>query len=86
MVPSIILYFYFSRQIDQPSLPISREVLIKGFEDKIVQAYYKYQNELAVLLGADKKRAEKEMKDVVNFEIALAKVGFVHGFVNKVSL
>ena len=40
----------------------------------IVQAYHSYQVDMAVLYGADKSRAEKEMKDVLEFEFALANV------------
>lgn len=48
--------------------------MIRGLKEKIVNAYYKYMVDIAVVLGADKKRAEKELKEMLNFEIALAKV------------
>ena len=53
---------------------LSREYLTKGLENPIVQAYHSYQVDLAVLYGADRKVAEKEMKDVLDFEFALADV------------
>ena len=43
-------------------------------EDKIVRAYYDYQVDIAVLLGADRSRAEKELKESLEFEIKLANV------------
>lgn len=59
-------------KLDQTSLGMSREYLIKGFEDKDVQAYYQYMIDAAVLLGADEARAKKELKESLMFEIALA--------------
>lgn len=53
---------------------LSREYLIKGLENPIVAAYHSYQVDMAVLYGADRKRAEKEMKEVLEFEFALANV------------
>lgn len=53
---------------------LSREYLIKGLNNTIVKAYHKYQVDMAVLYGADRKRAEKEMRDVLEFEFALANV------------
>jgi neprilysin len=38
-------------------------------------AYLNYQIDIAVLFGAEKERAEKEMMDALEFEIGLAKVG-----------
>jgi hypothetical protein len=39
-----------------------------------VSAYHKFQVDMAVLYGADKARAEKEMKEAFDFEVALANV------------
>lgn len=64
--------------MDQATLGLSREYLTKGFEDKIVQAYYQYQVDIAVLLGADKARAEKELKESLQFEMKLANVSYKH--------
>lgn len=61
-------------QIDQAALGLSREYLIKGIENPIVEAYHSYQVDMAVLYGADRKRAEKEMREVLEFEFALANV------------
>jgi hypothetical protein len=40
----------------------------------VVKAYHSYQVDMAVLYGADRSRAEKEMRDVLDFEFALANV------------
>ena len=48
------------------------EILKKGFDFPIVQIYYQLLVKVAVLFGANKKRAEKEMKAVVKLEIKLA--------------
>lgn len=62
------------QQIDQAALGLSREYLIKGLDNAIVAAYHSYQVDMAVLYGADRKKAEKEMKDVLEFEFAIANV------------
>ncbi|XP_053650118.2 neprilysin-2 isoform X3 [Cherax quadricarinatus] len=59
--------------IDQPPLGMpSRKYLLKGFNDSDVQAYYNYQVNMAVLLGADRIRAEDEIKESLEFEIQIA--------------
>jgi neprilysin len=40
----------------------------------VVSAYHKFQVDMAVLYGADQNKAEKEMKEALDFEIELAKV------------
>lgn len=64
----------FPLQVDQPNLGIDREYLVKGFEDEVVQAYYSYQVDTAVLFGSDRFQAETEVKSVLTFEMALAKI------------
>ena len=60
--------------VDQFSPGLSREYLIKGFEDQDVQAYYNYMVNMAVLLGADRARAELEMKEALMLELDLAEL------------
>ncbi|XP_058790780.1 neprilysin-2-like [Phymastichus coffea] len=60
--------------LDQASTGLMKQYLSKGFEDKIVQAYYKYMINLATSLGAEKERSKKELRDSLNFEIELAKI------------
>lgn len=62
------------KQIDQSALGLSREYLTKGLADKIVKAYYEYMVDMAVIYGAERSRAESELMDSLNFEIALANV------------
>lgn len=47
---------------------------MKGFDDEIVQAYYNYHVDTAVMYGADRFYAELEAKTVLNFEMEMAKV------------
>lgn len=67
-------FLYDKLKIDQSALGLSREYLIKGLESPIVQAYHSYQVDMAVMYGADQNRAEDEMRDVLEFEFALANV------------
>ena len=59
--------------LDQPSLGLSREYLVKGLDDKDVKKYFKYMTDMAVLLGASQENAEKELFESLKFEFALAK-------------
>ncbi|KAI5630566.1 VLP3p-2, transcript variant X2 [Venturia canescens] len=60
--------------LDQAALGLSREYLSKGFEDKIVAAYYSYMVDIAVILGAPKERAMQELKESLRFEMKLANI------------
>ncbi|XP_070505178.1 neprilysin-2-like isoform X2 [Chironomus tepperi] len=60
--------------IDQPYLGLNREYLIEGLDNKVVQAYYSYQVDLAVMYGADHKSAEQQMREVLEFEFLLANI------------
>jgi len=60
--------------IGQPGLGLSREYLIKGFNDKVVQSYYNYMVQTAVFLGANQDLATKEMKEVLEVELQLAEM------------
>ncbi|XP_035430447.1 neprilysin-2 isoform X1 [Spodoptera frugiperda] len=60
--------------LDQASLGLSREYLNRGFSDKLVQAYYDYMVDIAVLLGAERPRAETELKESLQFEMKLANI------------
>ena len=51
---------------------LSREYMIKGFEDKEVQNHYNYMIDIAVLLGADRERAKEEMKEALMLELKLS--------------
>lgn len=60
--------------IDQPILGMDREYLVKGFNDSDVQHYYTYMVDTAVLFGASRENAEKELKLSLQFEIELAHI------------
>lgn len=47
-----------------------------------MKAYYSYSVDMAVLFGADRDRAEKELKQCVEFEMALANVSVDDSFKN----
>lgn len=61
-------------QLDQASLGLRREFLTKGLDDKIVSAYYNYMVDIAVLFGADRDRAVRELRESLEFEMKLANV------------
>ena len=61
-------------EINQPNLGLSREYLVKGLEDKDVKAYLKYMTDMSLLLGAPEDVARKDMKDVLDLEIEVAKI------------
>jgi membrane metallo-endopeptidase-like protein 1 len=60
--------------LDQPSLGLDREFLVKGWDEKYVQHYFTYMKETAKLFGADlqNERTDKELKDSLLFEMDLA--------------
>ncbi|XP_050295817.1 neprilysin-2 isoform X1 [Anthonomus grandis grandis] len=60
--------------LDQASLGLRREFLIKGMDDKLVKAYYEYMVDIAVLFGANRDRATKELKESLEFEMKLANI------------
>jgi len=60
--------------LDQPSLGMAREYLMKGLEDEDVKAYFTYMKDVSILLGADETRAEIEMLETLEFEMKLANI------------
>ena len=60
--------------LDQPSLGLSREILMRGLQDGQVGAYYTYMTELVTMLGAERKQAELQMLEVLIFETELANI------------
>ncbi|XP_058790686.1 neprilysin-2-like [Phymastichus coffea] len=60
--------------LDQASTGLEQEYLSKGFQDKIVQAYYKYMTNLAEVLGAAERQSRKDLRDSLDFEIELSKI------------
>ena len=65
----------FSFQLDQAELGMpSREYYMKGHEDVGVQVYEQFAINVAILFGANESNAEKEIRDMIDFEIKLANV------------
>lgn len=52
--------------------------LLRGVDFPVVKAYHDFQVDMAVLYGADRKLAEKDMRDALEFEIALANVSMLY--------
>lgn len=48
--------------------------LLKGLDNIVVSAYHSFQVDMAILYGADKDRAVKDMREALDFEIGLANV------------
>ncbi|KAL3861753.1 hypothetical protein ACJMK2_007776 [Sinanodonta woodiana] len=62
-------------QLEQPELSMpSRDYYLKDNSSRYMRAYLTYMIDIATLLGAEKNTAIKEMKQVLQFETALAKV------------
>merc|ERR1712032_30506 len=61
-------------EVDQPSLGLSREYLIKGADDKDVKAYLQYMVDSAVFLGSNREVALAEMKDALDLELKIAEM------------
>lgn len=51
-----------------------RSYLLRGLNDSAVAGYFKLMVESAVILGADRERAEKDMLEALAFETILANV------------
>ncbi|XP_022214377.1 neprilysin-2 isoform X2 [Drosophila obscura] len=62
--------------LDQSALALSREYLVKGFNETLVTAYYDYMVDIAVLFGASKEQAKKELLQSLEFEMALANISW----------
>lgn len=62
------------QQIDQTQHDLEREFLTTGLNDKSVKIYYRSMVGSAIILKANKKRARKDMKQALEFEMKLANV------------
>lgn len=62
-------------ELDQSSLGLpDRSYYFKGFNDTTVAAYYDSMVDSAVMLGANRQEARKQMAEALEFETALAKI------------
>lgn len=73
--------------LDQATLGMpDRSYLLKGLNDSAVAGYYKLMVESAVMLGADRRRAELDMLEALAFETILANVGVVVHVTIRISI
>ena len=64
-------------QFDQSDLMLSStEYYQLGPNNTIMQTYYKILVKVATMLGAEPTRAQRDMKNLLDFEIELAKVSY----------
>lgn len=70
----LYIFYQFAFQLDEPTLGLSREFLLKGINESVVHAYYDYMVDLARMLGADQAKAKEELMKVLEFETNLANV------------
>lgn len=62
-------------ELDQSSLGLpDRSYYFKGFNDTTVAAYYDSMVESAVMLGASRQEARRQMAEALEFETSLAKI------------
>ena len=60
--------------LDQADLGLSKQYWDRGLDEPEVKAYKQYMLDAAVLLGADKDKAEEELKLVMDFEMKLSNI------------
>lgn len=48
----------------------------RGYNESIVQAYHNYMVEVAIAFGADNETAHKQMRDVIELDIAITRVSY----------
>lgn len=60
--------------MDQAQLGVSREYLVKGMDERIVKAYYRYMVDIAEMFGAKREIAKEDLRKSLEFEMKLAKV------------
>ena len=66
------LKFYI--QLDNTGMSFDSNLMAQGLSNIIVRGYFRYMVDVAVTLGANKKEAEKELREALNFQIEMAKV------------
>ena len=71
-----MVFFYL--QLDQAELGMpSREYYMKGHDDVGVQVYEQFAINVAILFGANASNAEREIREMIDFEIKLANVSLI---------
>lgn len=61
-------------QLDQGSTELDREFLLNGWNDTNVVAYFTYIKDIALALGAEEEVADREAREIVNFEMKIGEV------------
>ncbi|KAI5630575.1 VLP3p-4, transcript variant X7 [Venturia canescens] len=61
-------------EIDEGTTRLPRTYLLEGLKNEIVVSYYKYMVDVAVLLGANRRRARIELIESLLFEMQLADI------------
>lgn len=67
-------YLFIFCQINRPDLGIPPQYLVEGFEHLAIQAYYNLMVDVAVMFGATRKLAERELYATLEFQRELALV------------
>ena len=73
-----LLNSYYVFQIDQPNLGLpSRDYYLHAESQRDLQVYFEYMTDVAMIMGANKSEAEKQLHDVIELEIQLANVSCI---------
>lgn len=65
-------------EVGQAALALNLLYMKRGMADKMVNNYYRYMVDVAVMLGALRDRAESELRQSLEFEISLARISQVY--------
>ena len=73
-----LLNSHYVFQIDQPNLGLpSRDYYLHAESQRDLQVYFEYMTDVAMIMGANKSEAEKQLHDVIELEIQLANVSYI---------
>lgn len=61
-------------QLTGANLGLSRDMLLKGFQDEIIRSYHSYMVNVSVYFGANRTKAQQDFAKVLMFEMKLANV------------
>jgi len=54
-----------------------RDYYLKGRDDNLLQVYRRYAMKVVTSFGADESQAERDIEDIIDFEIDLANVSIL---------
>ena len=79
-----VLIIFYIPQLDQTQLGMpGRQYFLKERDAKPLMAYQTFATEAANMLGADPRTAERDMREMIDFEIRLANVRLVKCVLRK---